>query len=208
MPDTEPRGLRASIEALAGERLRVHGPHVECNNKGCRDRHLSGLHCGDPCEEAHEDCGDWRAWSQVRALLNETTTEGTPLFSEDEAADLTRWLLRLASGDGLTLRQEAQTQALRFARRLEQITEPTPSSDEWEDAFCRVCGWLPCECDADDKPEPTPDHASYTHRQDIAAGPSVDEANQPRSTPVRPVPTSTGYSFPRQSKYPPKWRCR
>jgi hypothetical protein len=58
------------------------------------------------------------------------------------------------------------------------------------------------------QPEPTPDHASYTHRQDIAAGPSVDEANQPRSTPVRPVPTSTGYSFPRQSKYPPKWRCR
>ena len=30
--------------------------------------------------------------------------------------------------------------------------------------------------------------APYTHLQDIAAGPSVDEANRPRRTPVRPVP--------------------
>lgn len=61
----------AAVRALADERLAVHGPHVECNNAGCRRRGLSGMHCADPCEEPHEDCADFAAWTKVRAALGD-----------------------------------------------------------------------------------------------------------------------------------------
>lgn len=37
----------------------IHGPYIECGNKGCRDRGLSGMHCrdNDECDEGpYEDC--------------------------------------------------------------------------------------------------------------------------------------------------------
>lgn len=65
-----------AVRALADERLAVHGPHVECNNAGCRRRGLSGMHCADPCEEPHEDCADFAAWTKVRAALGDADADG------------------------------------------------------------------------------------------------------------------------------------
>lgn len=63
--------LREGLRALADDLASRHGPHYECGNSGCRRRGLSGMHCADPCEEAHEDCADFAALTSLRALLGD-----------------------------------------------------------------------------------------------------------------------------------------
>lgn len=67
-----PTSLDLALAALFESTAQRHGPLIECGNKGCRDKGLSGMHCADPCEDPHEECLDYATVLAVAVqVLNE-----------------------------------------------------------------------------------------------------------------------------------------
>lgn len=60
--------LQAASTALLGAVFAQHGPQVECQNRACRARGLSGMHCAADCGP-HEDCDQYRLARDLRAAL-------------------------------------------------------------------------------------------------------------------------------------------